>query len=316
MGKVFHRILVTGATGFLGSHIVPVLQEKTSAEIVPVGRADFDLLSPEEPGRMLRDVKPDAVLHLAAKVGGIIANRDYPAEFFRENILINTNTLHACFEAGIEKFVTFIGGCSYPGAAASPISEDQMWNGIPQGESAPYSVAKKMMLIQSDSYRAQYGFDSLVLIPGNVYGEHDNFNEGYSHVIPALIRRFIEAKESGAPEIDCYGSGLPTRDFVYAGDVATLVPWFLESYDGHDPVNISSGTRTSIKDLAELVRQETAYPGEIRWDTSKPDGQIDKIFDVKRLHALGLSCDTSLEDGVRRTVEWFTEALAQEQVRL
>jgi len=313
MTRSFQRILVTGATGFLGRHIVPTLQAKTDSEIVPVGRTDFDLLNPEEPGRMLAEIKPDAVLHLAAKVGGIIANRDFPAEFFRENILINTNMLHASFDAGVDRFVTFIGGCSYPGTADSPISEDQMWNGIPQGESAPYSVAKKMMLIQSDAYRKQYEFDSVVLIPGNVYGEYDNFNEGYSHVIPALIRRFIEAKKSGAPEISCYGSGRPTRDFVYAGDVAALVPWFLESYDGRDPVNISSGTRTSIKELAEVVRRETGYPGQILWDTGKPDGQIDKIFDVKRLHALGLSCDTSLEDGVRRTVEWFSRA---EDIRL
>ncbi len=316
MSRSLQRILVTGATGFLGRHIVPVLQKETGSEIVPVRRADFDLLQEDAPARMLHEIQPDAVLHLAAKVGGIIANRDHPAEFFRENILINTNTFHACYEAGVRRFVTFIGGCSYPANAASPIDETQIWEGIPQEESAPYSVAKKMMLIQSEAYRTQHGFDSVVLIPGNVYGEHDNFNEGYSHVIPALIRRFMEARESGAPEIPCFGSGRPTRDFVYAGDVAALMPWFLESYDGHEPVNISSGTRTSIRELAEIVQRETEYAGKIQWDTSKPDGQIDKVFDVTRLHALGLSCDTPLGVGIRQTVAWYSEAVAHEEVRL
>ena len=191
-----------------------------------------------------------------------------------------------------------------------------MWEGYPQFEAAPYSVAKKVVLVQSDSYRRQYGFNSDVLIPGNVYGEHDNFNPEYAHVIPALVRRFIEAKESGAPSIACFGSGRPTRDFVYAGDVAALIPWFLVNYSSSEPVNISSGTRITIRELSETIQEATGYQGEITWDTSKPDGQIDKIFAVKRLHDLGLKCSTSLKEGLRKTVDWFLRARKEGTIRL
>lgn len=314
--SAYSRILVTGATGFLGSHIVPVLRHELNAEVVAVGRRDYDLLEPGMVGRMLRETRPDAVLHLAAKVGGIIANAKYPADYFYENVTINTAVLDGCWRAGVRKFVTFMGGCAYPSGAASPIAEERMWDGFPQPESAPYSVAKKVVLVQAESYRRQHGFNAVVLIPGNVYGEHDNFNREQSHVIPALIRRFIEARESGSPSITCYGTGRPTRDFVYAGDVARLVPWFLLNYDSSDPVNISSGTRISIRELAEAVREATGYTGSIAWDSSKPDGQIDKIFAVERLHRLGLSCDTPLRQGLAKTVAWFIKARGEGKVRL
>ena len=312
----FQRILVTGAGGFLGRHVTDALRQKLKTEIVPIHFKDYNLLDPAQVDRMLKDRKPDVVIHLAGKIGGIIANKKYPADFYYENILMNTQVFHACFKAGIRKFVTFIGGCSYPAHAASPIGEDQMWNGYPQMESAPYSTAKKMMLVQSESYRRQYGFNSVVLIPGNVFGEYDNFNEEYSHVIPALIRRFVEARERRAETIACYGSGRPTRDFVYAGDVAALVPWFLLNYDLGEPVNISSGVRTPIAELAGTIKKATGFEGRITWDTSKPDGQMDKIFDVTRLHKLGLSCPTTLEEGLRKTVRWFLEARAKGEVRL
>ena len=194
----FSRLLVTGARGFLGRHVTPALRAAyPAAEIAAVGRADCDLLDPAAIDRLLRDHRPDAVVHLAGKVAGIIANQKYPADFFYENLLINTQVFHACHRAGVSKFLTFIGGCSYPGSASSPIGENQMWNGFPQCESAPYSVAKKLMLVQSESYRRQHGFNSVVLIPGNVYGEYDNFGVEYAHVIPALIRRFVEARQRG-----------------------------------------------------------------------------------------------------------------------
>jgi GDP-L-fucose synthase len=312
----YKRILVTGANGFLGHHIVPALKSQLDAEVVAVARKDYDLLKPGEPERMLKDVRPDAVIHLAAKVGGIIANRDFPADFYCENVVLNTLTFDACFKAGVKKYMGLIGGCSYPSTAPSPIPEEQMWNGYPQVEAAPYSIAKRILLVQSDSYRRQHGFNSVVLIPGNVYGEHDNFNPQYSHVIPALIRRFIEAKEAGKPSIQCFGSGRPTRDFVYAGDVAALIPWFLVNYNTSEPINISSGTRITIRELAETIRKVTGFPGALEWDTSKPDGQMDKIFGVKRLHALGLQCPTPLEEGLRRTADWFVKARKEGTVRL
>ncbi len=308
--------MVTGGTGFLGQHVVSALRADDDTTVVAVGRSDYDLLEDAAVDQLLADHSPDAVVHLAAKVGGIIANRDYPADFYYENIMINTRMLHACHVRKVPKFLTFMGGCSYPSTAKSPISEDQMWNGYPQEESAAYSTAKKMMLVQSAAYRKQYDYNSVVLIPGNVYGEHDNFNTEYSHVIPAMIRRYIEARETNQSSIYCYGSGRPTRDFVYAKDVAALVPWFLENYNSSEPVNLSSGTRTSIKDLAEWVRELTGYQGELDWDPSKPDGQIDKIFAVNRMKELGLSCPTPLREGLQHTIKWFEEARQRGEVRL
>ena len=312
----FNRILVTGASGFLAHHITPVLRQELKAHVVEVSRTDYDLSDPQQVKAMLDDTHPDAVIHLAAKVGGIIANRNFPADFFYENLLMNTQVFDACFRAGIKKLLTFICGCSYPAEALSPIGENQLWNGFPQPEGAPYSTAKMMMLVQSAAYRQQHGFNSIVLIPGNAYGESDNFNMESAHVIPAMIRRFVDAHEQSLPSVTCYGSGLPTRDFVYAGDVAKLIPWFLMNYNSSDPINISSGTSISIRELAESVRQAVGYHGEIHWDTSQPDGQTNKIFDVEELHRLGLSCDTQLFEGLTKTVAWFQKARKENKVRL
>jgi GDP-L-fucose synthase len=309
-------ILITGSSGFLGHHVTETLRHQYGDNIVTPGRKDYDLTEAQQVIKLYKDIRPGTVLHLAAKVGGIIANKAYPADFYYKNIMMNSLMLHHAQRQGVTKFMTFMGGCSYPAKAISPISEDQMWDGYPQTESAAYSSAKKMMLVQSLAYRQQYDFNSIVLIPGNVYGEHDNFNEEYSHVIPAMIRRFIDARETRAPSITCYGSGRPTRDFVYAPDVAKLIPWFIEHYDSSEPVNISSGTRTSIKALAELVADLTGYTGTIIWDTSKPDGQMDKIFSVERLHDLGLTCDTPLKEGLKKTIQWYEQARLSGNARL
>jgi GDP-L-fucose synthase len=313
----FSRFLVTGANGFLGHHIIPVLRQAfPAAELVTVTRREYDLLEPGAPARMFREVRPDCVVHLAAKSGGILDNRQRPADYFYENLAMNTAVLHEAHKAGVKKFLTFMGGCSYPSTATSPIGEDQMWNGYPQKESAGYSVAKKMLPVQSWAYRQQHGFNSIVLIPGNVYGEWDNFNLTQSHVIPALLRKYQEAKDCSQPEIKAFGTGRPTRDFVYAGDVAATIPWFLTHYDSSEPVNISTGTRITIKELAETIRKVTGFSGRIVWDTTQPDGQMDKIFDVARLHALGLTCPTPLEEGLRKTLDWFLKARAMGEVRL
>jgi GDP-L-fucose synthase len=312
----FGRILVTGAHGFLGHHIVPELRQAFAAELICPTRDECDLLEPGAPTRLMHDVRPDCVVHLAAKSGGIIDNTRRPADYFYDNLAMNTAVFDAAFKAGVKKFLTLMGGCSYPATATSPIGESQMWNGFAQVESAGYSMAKKMLLVQSWAYRRQHGFNSVVLIPGNVYGEWDNFNLEQAHVIPALIRKYVEAEEAGQRTMSAFGSGRPTRDFVYAGDVAATIPWFLARYDSSEPVNISSGRRISIRELAETVKRVTGFTGEIVWDTSKPDGQMDKIFDVTRLHEIGLACQTPLEDGLRRTTDWFREARAAGRVRL
>jgi GDP-L-fucose synthase len=317
MSTQFKRIMVTGAHGFLGQHIVPALKEAfPAAEVIAVGRRDYDLLEPGAPARMFRDIDPDAVIHLAARVGGVAANEKFPADFFYQNLVMNTAVFHEAFKAGIKKFMTLIGGCSYPDGAPSPLSEDRIWSGLPYRGSAGYAVAKKTILAQSWAYRQQHGFNSVVLIPGNVYGEWDKFDPDKSHVIPALIRKYTEAAERNQPEVIAFGTGRPTRDFVYAGDVAALIPWFLEHYDSSDPVNISTGTRISIRDLTEAVRRATGFQGRINWDKSKPDGQTDKIYDVTRLHKLGLSCPTPLEQGLIRTVQWFIKARRDGTARL
>jgi GDP-L-fucose synthase len=314
---MFQRILVTGSTGFLGHHLMPRLKETfPDAELIGLGRADFDLTEPGAPAKMLRHCQPDCVVHLAARSGGIGLNRRQPADLFHDNLAMNLHTLHESWKAGVKKFIAFMGGCSYPAHARSPIGEDQMWEGYPQIESAGYSVAKKVLITQSWAYRAQHGFNSIVLIPGNVYGEWDNFNAEQSHVIPALVRKYVEAADRGDPAITAFGTGKPTRDFVYAGDVAAAIPWFIRHYDSSEPVNISAGRRISIRELAETVKKTAGFAGEIVWDTSQPDGQMDKIFDVSRLNALGLRCDTSLEEGLHRTVQWFVKARQEGTVRL
>ncbi|QGX41333.1 GDP-L-fucose synthase family protein [Permianibacter aggregans] len=313
------KVLCTGATGFLGRHVVSALQERYGeSNVVSVSSKDYNLLNFSDCQKMLVDTNPGIVVHLAAYSGGIGANRKYPADFFFKNSLFVTNMFEAAARFGLKKLVYTMGGCSYPAKATSPIDESQMWNGYPQQESAGYSVAKKMGIVASESYRQQYGLNSVVLIPGNLYGEYDNFRTEESHVVPAMVRRYFETKQRGEKSITMWGDGSPVRDFAYAGDVAKLIPWFLENYDSSEPVNISSGTETSIRYLAETIKEKMGWDGTIEWDTSKPNGQMVKIFDVKRLNALGLSCDTPLSEGLDRTIKWFEKnyAAASDGLRL
>jgi len=302
------RILVTGATGFLGRHTVPVLEKAYGNKVVRgVSSNDYDLMNPNDVAAMFSSEKPDVVIHLAAYSGGIGANRTFPADFYYRNTLLAALTFEQAARNKTGKMIYTMGGCSYPAKATSPIDETQLWNGYPQPESAGYSTAKMMGTVASKSYREQYGLNSSVLIPGNLYGEFDNFTRLDSHVVPAMIRRYYEAQRDGLDEVVMWGTGMPERDFAYAGDVAALIPWFIENYDTSDPVNISSGTRTPIKTLAETIARLVNFKGAIKWDTEKPDGQMVKIFDTARLSGLGLSCDTPLEEGLTKTIDWFAK---------
>ena len=301
------KIVVTGSTGFLGRHLMPKLNEIYGQNnVVGLSSKDFDLLQAEGVEMMFELHKPDVIIHLAAYSGGIGANRLYPADFFFKNSLFATLMFEAAARHGVAKMIYPMGGCSYPSTATSPISEDQMWNGYPQRESAGYSIAKKMGIVLSESYREQYGLNSVILIPGNMYGEYDNFYVNESHVVPAMIRRYYEAKLQGQDTITMWGDGKPQRDFVYAGDVAKAIPWFIENYDSSAPVNISTGTKISIRKLAETIKEKMDWDGKIEWDTSKPNGQMVKIFDVSRLNGLGLECNTTLACGLEKTISWMS----------
>jgi GDP-L-fucose synthase len=302
------KILITGATGFLGRHTVPVLQARYGVEnIIPVNSRNYDLMLRHEVDRMIEEISPDVIVHYAAYSGGIAANSTFPADFYYRNTILTANIFEASAKKGVKKIIYPMGGCSYPAKAVSPIDELQLWCGYPQQESAGYSTAKMMGLVAARSYFAQYGMRTTVIIPGNMYGEYDNFNSLESHVVPAMIRRYFEANLNCLPEVEMWGTGAPQRDFVYAGDVAKTIPFFIDEYHDIDPINISSGVSTSIKSLAEDIANLVGFKGKINWDANKPDGQMVKIFETKRLHDLGLRCDTSLYDGLNKTVNWFSK---------
>jgi GDP-L-fucose synthase len=299
------KILVTGATGFVGRNLVALMQHCGLQPITP-SRKEFDLLEQSAVRRMLEQHQPDVVFHLAGLVGGIGANKSQPADFCYQNLLMSTVMLHESYKAGVKKYIGLMGGCSYPAKAPSPIAETELFNGYPQMESAPYSLAKAMGAVQAEAYRRQYGFNAVVLVPGNIYGPHDNFDLNNSHVIPALIRKFLEAKACSRPEVPAWGSGKPTRDFVYISDVCEAILLAAEKYDGSDIINISAGRTVTIKELTETVAELTGYKGKVVWDTSKPDGQMYKGFDVKCMkEILGFECRTSLRDGLQKTIDWY-----------
>lgn len=302
------RILVTGATGFVGRNLMAAFAAKGYTNVTGVSSKDYDLLEQSEVRRMFAERQPGVVVHLAALSGGIKTNIERPAEFYYRNLLMQTMVMHAAWQAGVRKYLTCMGGCSYPAHAPSPIKERDMWNGYPQPESAGYSMAKKMNIVQAAMYRRQYGFNAVVTVPGNLYGPYDNYNLNDSHVIPALIRKVYEATQRGDKEIVAWGTGQPVRDFVYSRDVAEALIVTLETYDGDEFFNISSGTQTTIKELYDTVTGLMGFTGTVRWDTSRPDGQMYKGFDVTKIKELiGYECRTTLREGLTETIAWFKD---------
>jgi GDP-L-fucose synthase len=303
------RVLVTGGGGFLGSHVVEALEQAGCRDIVVVRSRQYDLTRETDVERLFSEVEVDVVLHLAGLVGGIGSNKQRPADFFFQNIMMGVLTLEHARRAGVEKLVAAGAGCGYPEHAPLPLSEDDFWSGFPQQESAPYSLAKRMLHVQSLAVWRQYRFPAIVTIPGNIYGPYDNFDLEHAHVVPALVRKFVEAtagEEHGTVEV--WGSGRPTRDYVYAGDVARGMLRAAEVYDEPQLVNLSTGRETSVREVVEVLGEITGFRGEIVWDASRPDGQSRRRFDVsKAARELGFECTTSLRDGLRRTVEWYRD---------
>jgi GDP-L-fucose synthase len=299
------RVLVTGASGFMGRNLLPHLAAM-GAEIVAPSHADFDLTEQAAVREMFSTIRPHIVFHLAGLVGGILANKKSPADYCQRNLAMGTQMIHEAWRAGVEKYITLIGGCSYPGNAPSPIAESELWNGYPQAESAPYSLAKRMMVVLAQAYRAQHGFNAIVLAPGNVYGPYDNFDLENSHVIPAMLRKYDDAARTGATEVVAWGTGKPERDFVYVDDACRAILIAASKYSGPDIINLSSGRPVTIRHLVETVARVVGYQGRVVWDETKPDGQMKKGFDVTRMREwLGVECETSLEDGLLRTYEWY-----------
>jgi GDP-L-fucose synthase len=302
------RVTVTGGAGFLGSFIVEKLQARGAIDIFVPRRRDYDLVQPNEVARMLDDAKPDIVLHVAALAGGIGVNRARPADFFYTNLMMGVPLMHAAWARGVKKFVALGTICSYPKFAPTPFREEDLWNGYPEETNAPYGLAKKMLLVQAQAYRQQYGFNAIFLLPVNLYGPRDNFDLETSHVIPALIRKFIEAQERGDERVELWGDGSPTREFLYVEDAAEGVILAAEHYDGAEPVNLGSGREISIKDLAELIGRLTQFKGNFIWDSSQPNGQPRRLLDVSRAQKyFGFRADTEFEEGLRKSIDWYLQ---------
>ena len=302
------RVVVTGGGGFLGSHLVRQLVARGAPEPFVPRKRDYDLVDMEAVRRLYRDARPEIVFHLAARVGGIGANRAHPGEFFYDNLMMGAQLMELGRQTGVGKFVALGTICAYPKFAPVPFREEDIWNGYPEETNAPYGLAKKMLLVQSQAYREEYGFRSIVLFPVNLYGPGDRTDLDTSHVIPALIRKCLEAIRAGGESIEVWGDGTATREFLYVEDAAGALCDAAERYDGIEPVNIGSGQEISIRDLVALVTRLTGFSGRVHWDTSKPNGQPRRRLDVSRAERLfGFRARTSLEDGLRRTVAWYRD---------
>ena len=300
------RICITGGAGFLGTHLVEDLKNRGARDIfIPTIEA-YDLVQKGDIQRMLADSKPDVIIHLAAHVGGIGANREHPAEFFYDNLMMGVQLIHEAYLAEVEKFVAIGTVCAYPKFTPVPFKEEDIWIGYPEETNAPYGLAKKMLLVQSQAYRDQYGFNSVFLLPVNLYGPGDNFDPRSSHVIPALIRKCFEAQEKGEDHIIVWGDGSPTREFIYVKDAARGIALATENFNKSDPVNIGSGFEISIKDLVEKIAGMTGFKGELVWDTSKPNGQPRRALDTSRAkEEFGFEARTDFDEGLQKTIDWY-----------
>ena len=308
------RVIVTGGGGFLGSFVVEKLKARGANDIFVPRKKDYNLTDREALTRLYEDalkgVKPGnvIVIHLAANVGGIGANREHPAEFFYDNLVMGVELMHQAYQRGVGKFVAIGTVCAYPKFTPVPFKEADLWIGYPEETNAPYGLAKKMMLVQAQSYRQQYGFNAIFLLPVNLYGPRDNFDLQSSHVIPALIRKAVEAQTRGEKELPVWGDGSPTREFLYVEDAADAIVTAAEKYNGEEPVNLGSGYEISIKDLSEMIVKMTGFQGKLVWQTDKPNGQPRRGLDVSRAREyFGWSAQVPFEEGMRRTIEWFKE---------
>ncbi len=304
-----NRFVVTGGSGFLGSAVVRAMQARGARDIMVPRSVHYDLRDHDAVLRLLEDARPTVIIHMAAIVGGIGANRERPAEFFYDNLMMGTQLLHEAWKAGVRKFVTIGTVCAYPKFTPVPFHENEIWNGYPEETNAPYGLAKKMLLVQGEAYRQQYGFDSIYLLPTNLYGPGDNFDPRSSHVIPALIRKFVEAKERGDHQVVAWGTGSATREFLYVDDAAEGIVLATERYEKADPVNLGSSFEISIRDLTHLIGEMVGFEGEVVWDTTKPDGQPRRKLDTSRAEQeFGFKAATPFREGLQRMIDWYLSA--------
>ena len=299
-------VMVTGGAGFLGRTVVDKLTDRGAKEVFVPRSRDYDLRDQAAIRRALADGRPDIVIHLAAVVGGIGANRENPGRFFYDNAIMGIQLMEEARLAGVKKFVTVGTVCSYPKFTPVPFREDDLWNGYPEETNAPYGLAKKMLLVQAQAYRQQYGFNGIYLIPVNLYGPGDNFDPASSHVIPALIKKCVDAREQGLPSIEVWGTGAASREFLYVDDAAEGIVLAAERYDGPQPVNLGVGQEITVKELSTLIVELTRYEGELRWDPTKPNGQPRRTLDTSRAReCFAFKASTNFPEGLRRTIEWY-----------